>query len=930
MIYAEPIIEYPSGEMSDHIWLLKHMDAYIDVIVAAFPLASTYDPRVKGARSVEYNPKYVSVHSLLMIDQAVVDPFAELGNLLKKRFITNRRMRSESTFDSTAIVLMPQLNSAVVIPPKTQSKRVVQARLMERVSENVRSRVGREQLRVRYQTRRVLPICKLKSHRDLRVISYTELYDSHMMVSDLPQQPNPSGQHQCVEISELVYINLSLTFTWPPSDASSVNETSLTGMEFVLKATAFEYFSNTGAVLGAMLVNHRLPCRRKSTSPDSTYKSFNKDIETSECQCKLMTLDSFLRSLRTPNIVNRNRNAKPPEDSTELTAVPASMPSAEKDSPVGDTITLLRTSPSSRTDRFARPASHLAADSVPPSSATSLNTSKSVFKPRKPVYLATFNVRSLKQAGQQVALARTLDSLRIDVCCLSETRTQDASTVIELTAPSLSSRFRLRTSGDAEAASVRESRGRVRKTRTPRLAIEKLVDPEVKRNYQNQLVECLPDGTVSDINGHWEKISKALLKVGTSVCGTTQPTSFKHWISDRTVSLLETRRQIPPGRHHNSTRRIIRRQVKLSVRADREAWWTRKAQEMEDAKNAGNVRRLFHLIRSTGPRKPLVSETIRDQNGSLICNKAERLDRWAQYFEQQFSWPPATSNQETWPSTESWTPAQKPHYAQKCTPQPNHLKHDVRYGTVQKPKYASVMLAKHRHTQFDSTPATNPFLLFNVPSHPLGRDEFGQFIQKHLRLLLFEYENDVCILHIDKVSSDIWKPGSRRHYYNDNPKRLTKMLLYGAVQGLKYGVAMTWILVQDKWSTWTTKVQTKGQTGSHVGQSHVHKVGHKWPDDLKAKMGEVLISKCNTKEKVKKAALPQISHRHQGDITRGHWQPLKYEFRAHALSIVTNRRYCPQPSITRSLVLNVNGNSPLPFEGAEPSASKRVLYCLLE
>ncbi|GAA56762.1 AP2-associated kinase [Clonorchis sinensis] len=195
----------------------------------------------------------------------------------------------------------------------------------------------------------------------------------------------------------------------------------------------------------------------------------------------------------------------------------------------------------------------------------------------------------------------------------------------------------------------------VRKTRTPRLAIEKLVDPEVKRNYQNQLVECLPDGTVSDINDHWEKISKALLKVGTSVCGTTQPTSFKHWISDRTVSLLETRRQIPPGRHHNSTRRIIRRQVKLSVRANREAWWTRKAEEMEDAKNAGNVRRLFHLIRSTGPRKPLVSETIRDQNGSLICNKAERLPRWAQYFEQQFSWPPATSNPESWPSTESWT-----------------------------------------------------------------------------------------------------------------------------------------------------------------------------------------------------------------------------------------------------------------------------------
>ncbi|KER20468.1 hypothetical protein T265_10989 [Opisthorchis viverrini] len=110
----------------------------------------------------------------------------------------------------------------------------------------------------------------------------------------------------------------------------------------------------------------------------------------------------------------------------------------------------------------------------------------------------------------------------------------------------------------------------------------------------------------------------------------TQPTSSKHWISDRTTSLLETRS--PPKLH----RRIIRRQVNLSVRADREAWWARKVEEMEDAKNAGNVRKLFYLIRSTGPRKPLVSEIIRDQNGSLICNKAERLDQ-------------------TWPSTESWT-----------------------------------------------------------------------------------------------------------------------------------------------------------------------------------------------------------------------------------------------------------------------------------
>ncbi|GAA48097.1 opioid-binding protein/cell adhesion molecule [Clonorchis sinensis] len=35
--------------------------------------------------------------------------------------------------------------------------------------------------------------------------------------------------------------------------------------------------------------------------------------------------------------------------------------------------------------------------------------------------------------------------------------------------------------------------------------------------------------------------------------------------------------------------------------------------------------------------------------------KLTQVDRWTQYFEQQFSWPPAAPNPESWPSTERWT-----------------------------------------------------------------------------------------------------------------------------------------------------------------------------------------------------------------------------------------------------------------------------------
>ena len=60
-------------------------------------------------------------------------------------------------------------------------------------------------------------------------------------------------------------------------------------------------------------------------------------------------------------------------------------------------------------------------------------------------------MRTLLQSGQQLALACTLGSLSIDVCCVSETRIQDPSIVLRLKSPT-SSPFHLRLSGDAAAS----------------------------------------------------------------------------------------------------------------------------------------------------------------------------------------------------------------------------------------------------------------------------------------------------------------------------------------------------------------------------------------------------------------------------------------------------------------------------------------------
>ncbi|GAA57019.1 transcriptional regulator ATRX [Clonorchis sinensis] len=112
------------------------------------------------------------------------------------------------------------------------------------------------------------------------------------------------------------------------------------------------------------------------------------------------------------------------------------------------------------------------------------------------------------------------------------------------------------------------------------------------------------------------------------------------------MPLLKSRRSIPAGSEHNFMRRITRRQVKMSVQADRDVWWIQKAKEMEEARKVGNARRLFQLVHGTGPRKPLVGETMKGRNGVNTSNKEERLDQWAEYFEQQLSWRPSGTHLE--------------------------------------------------------------------------------------------------------------------------------------------------------------------------------------------------------------------------------------------------------------------------------------------
>ncbi|KAH9590388.1 hypothetical protein MS3_00003092 [Schistosoma haematobium] len=63
---------------------------------------------------------------------------------------------------------------------------------------------------------------------------------------------------------------------------------------------------------------------------------------------------------------------------------------------------------------------------------------------------------------------------------------------------------------------------------------------------------------------------------------------------------------------------------------------------MEKVAAVGNTRQIYRLIKETGINKSSVSQTISEKDDTLICSQSRRLERWAEHFKGQFSWPPAT------------------------------------------------------------------------------------------------------------------------------------------------------------------------------------------------------------------------------------------------------------------------------------------------
>jgi hypothetical protein len=108
------------------------------------------------------------------------------------------------------------------------------------------------------------------------------------------------------------------------------------------------------------------------------------------------------------------------------------------------------------------------------------------------------------------------------------------------------------------------------------------------------------------------------------------------WISRSTVQLVDERKST----HNRIRRNFLGREIKRRLKADREAWWCERADDMQRASDRGDSRSLFQTVNLiAGAKRPSPPITLNDRNGNALRSVQERTDRWREYYEDLYNRP---------------------------------------------------------------------------------------------------------------------------------------------------------------------------------------------------------------------------------------------------------------------------------------------------
>ena len=177
----------------------------------------------------------------------------------------------------------------------------------------------------------------------------------------------------------------------------------------------------------------------------------------------------------------------------------------------------------------------------------------------------------------------------------------------------------------------------------PKFDLERLKAPEVARSFectvhaklQHQLLQssCV-------VEEEWAAFVAGVSSAADAVVGVAKGGPARaSWISPGTRELVAVKRKLREKLLHggNDVCRAQLRDVCKAVRSscyrDKEAWWQRKALELEDAARHGRSREQYSLLKNLSRPPGRLIPVVRDSSGKVLLDSPDEvLERWTEHF----------------------------------------------------------------------------------------------------------------------------------------------------------------------------------------------------------------------------------------------------------------------------------------------------------
>ncbi|XP_065565738.1 uncharacterized protein LOC136030597 [Artemia franciscana] len=135
-----------------------------------------------------------------------------------------------------------------------------------------------------------------------------------------------------------------------------------------------------------------------------------------------------------------------------------------------------------------------------------------------------------------------------------------------------------------------------------------------------------------NIEKRWIKFRNQVKEAATKTLG-VRDKKPKRWISQKTIELSLRKKQMTDK--HSASFKALCKECHKSAKADKQAYWSNVACEMEKAAARNDSRKLYQLLgESTGKKKQRSTPTLLSKDNKLLTSKEDRIERWRAHFQE--------------------------------------------------------------------------------------------------------------------------------------------------------------------------------------------------------------------------------------------------------------------------------------------------------